>query len=100
MFLHISVTDTGMGIPPGQQEGIFEAFSQADSSTTRRFGGTGLGLAISARLVTLMNGRLWLESEVGRGSVFQFTARFGVPADASVVSSWLWTRHGCDHVNR
>jgi signal transduction histidine kinase/ligand-binding sensor domain-containing protein/DNA-binding response OmpR family regulator len=83
LVLHISVADTGMGIPPGQQEGIFEAFSQADSSTTRRFGGTGLGLAISARLVSLMNGRLWLESEVGRGSVFHFTARFGVPAEAS-----------------
>jgi signal transduction histidine kinase/ligand-binding sensor domain-containing protein/DNA-binding response OmpR family regulator len=83
MRLHISVTDTGMGIPPAQQEGIFEAFSQADSSTTRRFGGTGLGLAISAQLVSLMGGRLWLESEVGRGSVFHFIARVGRPAAVS-----------------
>ena len=86
MLLHISVADTGMGIPPGQQQGIFEAFSQADSSTTRRFGGTGLGLAISARLVSLMNGRLWLESEVGQGSVFHFTARFGLSAQASAAA--------------
>jgi len=86
MLLHVSVADTGVGIPPGKQQGIFEAFSQADSSTTRRFGGTGLGLAISARLVSLMNGRLWLESEVGQGSVFHFTARFGLPAQASAAA--------------
>jgi signal transduction histidine kinase/CheY-like chemotaxis protein/ligand-binding sensor domain-containing protein len=82
LLLHISVADTGMGIPADQQERIFEAFNQADSSTTRRFGGTGLGLAISAQLVGLMGGRIWLESETGRGSAFHFTARFGRPAEA------------------
>jgi CheY-like chemotaxis protein len=71
--LQISVRDTGIGIPPDKQQGVFDAFSQADTSTTRRFGGTGLGLTICARLVKLMGGRIWLESEEGRGSVFHFT---------------------------
>jgi len=75
--LHVSVRDTGPGIPPEQHRRIFEAFRQADASTTRRFGGTGLGLSVSAQLVALMGGRMWLESEVGRGSTFHFTARFG-----------------------
>lgn len=68
--LRFSVTDTGPGIEPAKHTAIFESFQQSDSSTTRRFGGTGLGLSISAQLVHLMNGRIWLESEVGEGSVF------------------------------
>ena len=71
--LHFSVRDTGVGIPQEKQQRIFEAFSQADSSTTRQFGGTGLGLTICARLVSLMAGRIWVESTPGEGSVFHFT---------------------------
>ncbi|MBS0208200.1 MAG: response regulator [Planctomycetes bacterium] len=76
--LHLVVHDTGIGIPPEKQQVIFDAFSQADSSTTRHFGGTGLGLAISGRLAGMMGGRIWVESEVGRGSDFHLTARFGL----------------------
>jgi PAS domain S-box-containing protein len=71
--LKISVADTGIGIPLEKQAGIFEAFNQADTSTTRQFGGTGLGLTICARLVELMGGRIWVESSPGRGSTFSFT---------------------------
>ncbi|MEW5893082.1 MAG: ATP-binding protein [Pseudomonadota bacterium] len=78
VMLHVAVHDTGIGIPPDQIDGIFQAFSQVDASMTRRFGGTGLGLSICSRLVAMMGGRIWAESEPGRGSTFHFTAAFGV----------------------
>jgi PAS domain S-box-containing protein len=76
--LHFSVKDTGIGIPLHKQQQVFGAFSQADSSLTRRFGGTGLGLTISSQLVEMMGGRIWLESEEGTGSTFHFTLRLGI----------------------
>ena len=75
-MLHFSVSDTGIGIPVEKHATIFEAFSQADGSTTRRFGGTGLGLTISATLVKLMGGKIWLERAPGGGTTFHFTAPF------------------------
>ncbi len=84
--LHFRVQDTGVGIPHDQQEHIFEAFTQVDSSTARRFGGTGLGLTICRQLVGMMGGRIWVESELGKGSTFHFAVRLGAskPVDFSL----------------
>jgi len=73
--LHFSIKDTGIGIPHEQQDKIFQVFTQADNSITRKYGGTGLGLSITTRLVEMMNGRIWLESQPGKGSVFHFTVK-------------------------
>ena len=79
VHLEFSVSDTGIGIPRGKQDRIFESFQQADSSTTRQFGGTGLGLSICSQLVRCMGGSIWVESEEGNGSTFRFTTTFDLP---------------------
>jgi PAS domain S-box-containing protein len=103
--LHFSVADSGIGIAENKREVIFEAFSQGDPSTAQKYGGTGLGLAISSQLVSMMNGRIWLESAPGQGSTFHFTASFArttpdkiepLPESAPVVAPRR--RHGGFHV--
>ncbi|HEY7819291.1 MAG TPA: response regulator, partial [Vicinamibacteria bacterium] len=103
--LHFAVVDSGIGIPEDKREVIFEAFAQGEPSTAQKYGGTGLGLAISAQLVSMMNGRIWLESAPGQGSTFHFTATFGrttpdkiepLPESAPVFAPRR--RHGGFHV--
>jgi CheY-like chemotaxis protein len=85
LLLHFEVADTGIGVAPDKRQAIFESFTQADASITRRYGGTGLGLTVSSRLVEQMAGRMWVESEVGVGSTFYFTVRVGRrPTDTTV----------------
>ncbi|HJR61331.1 MAG TPA: ATP-binding protein [Vicinamibacterales bacterium] len=84
--LHFGVIDTGIGIPRDKQDVVFEAFSQADGSAARRYGGTGLGLSISTRLVEMMRGDLWVESEAGEGSTFRFTATFALDPAAGAAA--------------
>ena len=90
LIIRFTVSDTGIGIPPEKQQSIFSPFTQADSSTTRKYGGTGLGLTISARLAAMMGGRIWLESEIGRGTSFRFTVRMQAldnPTESGIVAA-------------
>jgi signal transduction histidine kinase/HPt (histidine-containing phosphotransfer) domain-containing protein len=91
---HFTVSDTGIGIPQDKQAVIFAPFQQGDSSTTRLYGGTGLGLAIAARLVAMMNGRIWVESEPGKGSTFHFVARVGLQGAPEAVRDAVAAEHG------
>jgi len=86
IVLGFTVTDTGIGVPIGRQKEIFTSFTQADNSTTRKYGGTGLGLTISHRLTEMLGGRIWVESETGKGSAFHFTARLGVARESKTAS--------------
>ena len=81
--IHLMISDTGIGIPAEKQQLIFQAFSQEDTSITRRFGGTGLGLTISSRIVELMNGRIWVESQIGEGSTFHLSIPFEIDRNAA-----------------
>jgi len=85
-LLHFLVRDTGIGIAPDKQEAVFAPFSQADGSTARRFGGTGLGLTIAKQLVSIMGGRIWLESELGKGTTFHFTVNFELAKSQPLVT--------------
>ncbi|GAC1669933.1 MAG: hypothetical protein NVS9B4_25970 [Candidatus Acidiferrum sp.] len=89
--LHFTVTDTGIGVPAEKQKSIFEAFSQGDASTTRQYGGTGLGLTISARLVGMMGGKIWIQTQPGGGSQFHFTICLAIPDARAEVTAWAPT---------
>lgn len=89
LALQFSVRDTGIGIAPDKQERLFKSFQQADASTTRQYGGTGLGLAICRRLTDLFGGKIWVESEEGRGATFHFTVQVLVPAETPAA---IWAR--------
>src|ERR1700722_20264974 len=92
--LHFIIRDTGIGIAPEKQKLIFDAFSQADGTTTRTYGGTGLGLSISTRLVEALGGHIWVTSAPGQGSAFHFTARFGAALDVKAEEEDLGFRSG------